>query len=118
MNIESVIPILYSDDILRSIKYYKEVLGFKEHWCWGEEPTFGGVVDGDTTIFFCRGDQGHKGTWLALNVDDVDKYYEAIKAKGAVILSEPDTKPWFMREMLVTDPDGHMLRIGHNTNCK
>ena len=117
MKIESVIPILYSDDVTRSIKYYTEVLCFKESWIWGEDPSFGGVVDGQTAIFFCRGDQGHKGTWLALNVDNVDEYYEAIKAKGAEILSPPDTKPWSMREMLVKDPDGHILRIGHNTNC-
>ncbi|MES2275931.1 MAG: VOC family protein [Bacteroidota bacterium] len=116
MKIESVIPILYSDDVARSIKFYTEVLGFKEGWSWDETPTFGGVVDGDTTIFFCKGDQGHKGTWLALNVDHVDEYYEAIKDR-ADILSSPDTKPWSMREMLVKDPDGHILRIGHNTNC-
>jgi uncharacterized glyoxalase superfamily protein PhnB len=117
MKIESVIPILYSDDVTRSITYYTEVLGFKERWSWDKAPTFGGVVDGNTAIFFCKGNQGHKGAWLALNVDNVDGYYEAIKVKGAEILSPPDTKPWFMREMLVKDPNGHILRIGHNTNC-
>jgi catechol 2,3-dioxygenase-like lactoylglutathione lyase family enzyme len=116
MKIESVIPILYSDDVSRSIKFYTEVLGFREHWGWDAPLTFGGVVDGDTTIFFCKGDQGHKGTWLALNVDNVDEYYEAIRDR-AHILSPPDTKPWSMREMLVKDPDGHILRIGHNTDC-
>jgi uncharacterized glyoxalase superfamily protein PhnB len=117
MNIESVIPILYSDDVRRSLDYYTRVLGFQEHWAWDDEPTFGGVISGQATIFFCKGDQGHKGTWLAINVDNVDAYYAAIKDKGAVILSEPDTKPWFMREMMVKDPDGHILRIGHNTRC-
>jgi len=115
MKIESVIPILYSDNIVRSIQYYTEVLGFDEKWTCGEPPDFDAAIIGDTTILFCKGDQGHPGTWLALNVENVDEYYEAIKAKGAVILSEPDTKPWFMREMLVKDPDGHILRVGHNT---
>lgn len=32
MKIESVIPILYSDNVARSIRYYTEVLGFEEHW--------------------------------------------------------------------------------------
>ncbi len=117
MHIESVIPILYSDDVTRSIKFYTEVIGFNDYWIWEEAPTFGGVVDGNTTIFFCKGDQGHKGTWLAINVDNVDEYYEAIKDR-ADILSPPDTKSWSMREMLVKDPDGHILRIGHNTNCE
>jgi uncharacterized glyoxalase superfamily protein PhnB len=117
MKIESVIPILYSDDVARSLAYYTQVLGFEEQWTWDDPPTFGGALTGDTTIFFCKGDQGHAGTWLCLNVDNVDEYYATIKEKGAIILSTPEDKPWFMREMLVKDPDGHILRIGHNIEC-
>lgn len=117
MKIESVFPILYSDDVRRSIAFYTDVLGFPESWSWDEEPTFGGVVNGDFSIFFCKGGQGHKGTWLALNVDDVDKFYELIKDKNAEISGPPEDKPWFMREMLVKDPDGHILRVGQNINC-
>ena len=117
MQIESVIPILYSDDVNRSIAFYVEVLGFTEHWTWDEPATFGGVVNGDVTIFFCKGAQGHKGTWLALNVDNVDEFYELVKDKEVEISGLPEDKPWFMREMLVKDPDGHILRVGHNTNC-
>lgn len=115
MKIESVIPILYSDDVLRSIRFYTEVLGFDDHWTWDDPATFGRVNNGDITIFFCKGDQGHKGTWLALNVDNVDEFYEMIKDKEVEISGPPETKPWSMREMLVKDPDGHILRVGHNT---
>ena len=117
MKIESVIPVLYAEDVSRSLAYYTEVLGFEQKWAWDEPPTLGGVYTGDTTLFFCKQDQGYPGTWICLNVDNVDEYYEAIKAKGAIILSVPKTKPWSMREILVRDPDGHILRIGHNTNC-
>ena len=116
MNIESVIPILYSDDVQRSITFYTEVLGFREHWIWDDTAGFGGVVNDKATIFFCKGDQGHKGTWLAINVDNVDEVYEAIKDK-AEINGPPEDKPWFMREMLVKDPDGHILRVGQNIRC-
>jgi catechol 2,3-dioxygenase-like lactoylglutathione lyase family enzyme len=117
MKIESVIPILYSDDVQRSIEFYTRVLGFAEHWTWDETPTFGGVVNGSSTIFFCKGDQGHKGTWLAINVDNVDEFYEGIKNKGVEISGPPEDKPWFMREMVVKDPDGHILRVGHGIEC-
>jgi hypothetical protein len=40
MKIESVIPILYSDDVTRSIKYYTEVLCFKGSWTWDEGPSW------------------------------------------------------------------------------
>jgi uncharacterized glyoxalase superfamily protein PhnB len=62
---------------------------------------------------FCLEDQGNPGTWLAINVENVDEYYETIKARGAKIISPPDDKEWFMREMLVEDPDGHIIRFGH-----
>ena len=63
-------------------------------------------------IFFCLKDQGSP-VWLAINVDNVDEYYEIIKARGATIISPPGDKEWFMREMLVEDPDGHIIRFGH-----
>src|ERR1043166_8854426 len=36
-----------------------------------------------------------------LRIDDVDGYYEEVKAKGVRILSPIETKPWKMREFSV-----------------
>ena len=112
MKFESLIPILYSADIEKSIAYYMEKLAFENNWIWDGEKTFGGVSKGCVEIFFCKLDQGNPGTWLAINVDNIDEYYEIIKDTGANILSEPADKPWNMREMLVCDPDGHIIRFG------
>jgi len=114
---ESIVPILYSNDVRRSIAYYTEVLGFPDKWEWEDPPTFGGVNWGTARIFFCEKGQGHPGTWLALNVENVDEYYESIKAKGADIIHAPEDKPWAMREMLVRDTDGHIIRFGHGIEC-
>jgi hypothetical protein len=113
MEFESLVPILYSSDIKRSIDYYINELAFDDNWIWDKAVTFGGVSKGCVRIFFCLKDQGNPGTWLAINLDNVDEYYDVIKAKGAKILSPPDNKEWFMREMLVEDPDGHIIRFGH-----
>jgi catechol 2,3-dioxygenase-like lactoylglutathione lyase family enzyme len=115
MKFDGLIPVLYSDDVLRSISYYTEVLGFEEHWTWDEPATFGGVQSECVRLFFCKGGQGHPGTWICINIENVDEYYETIKAKGAKIISSPGNKEWFMREMLVQDPDGHIIRFGHRT---
>ncbi|HZE83620.1 MAG TPA: VOC family protein, partial [Puia sp.] len=61
-------------------------------------------------------DQGNPGTWLTINMDDVDEYYEIIRSRGATILSAPGDKPWNMREMLVQAPDGHTIRFGKRIN--
>jgi predicted enzyme related to lactoylglutathione lyase len=117
MKFEKSITILYSSDIKRSIDYYMNVLGFQESWTWGHPADFGGIVKDDVEIFFCLEGQGNKGTWQSIIVEDVDEYYETIKNKGAKIVSPPDSKEWNMREMLVEDPDGHILRIGHRIDC-
>lgn len=110
-------PILYSTDVKRSLKFYTEVLGFKDSWEWGNPVDFGGISRDNVEIFFCLKDQGHPGTWLALLVDNVDEYYNSIKDKGAKIISPPTSYEWNMREMTVQDPDGHIIRFGHRTDC-
>ena len=113
MAFESVVPILYSADVKRSIAYYMEQLAFDDKWEWGDIVTFGGVSKDCVRLFFCLNNQGSPGTWITINVENVDEYYETIKARGAKILSPPSDKEWFMREMLVEDPDGHIIRFGH-----
>jgi catechol 2,3-dioxygenase-like lactoylglutathione lyase family enzyme/GNAT superfamily N-acetyltransferase len=104
--------ILYSSDIQKSIRYYTEVLGFDQHWTWDDPPTFGGVNKDVVQIFFCKECQGKPGTWIAIMVDNVDQLHERIRTKGGKVLSEPEDKEWGLREMLVEDPDGHVIRFG------
>lgn len=116
MNFQSVIPILYASDVNASIRYFTEVLGFSGSWTWDEAPSFGGVDKGDVRLFFCKDGQGQPGTWLAINVDDIDAYYEWVKARGAKILQAPQTYEWGLREMLVETPDGHKIRFGQGAS--
>jgi len=117
MKFEKSNPILYSTDIKNSIKYYIEKLGFADSWVWGDTPDFGGVVKDNVEIFFCLMEQGKPGYWLTIVLDDVDEYYHSIKDKGAKILAAPENMQWSMREMLVEDPDGHIIRFGHRIEC-
>jgi ribosomal protein S18 acetylase RimI-like enzyme/catechol 2,3-dioxygenase-like lactoylglutathione lyase family enzyme len=113
MQFKHSVPILYSENVRRSIDYYTQVLQFDSKWEWSDPPTFGGVSKELVQLFFCEKGQGNPGTWLAIMVKNVDDYYQHIKANGAIIRSAPDDKEWGLREMLVEDPDGHILRIGH-----
>src|SRR5690349_6075581 len=118
MNLMSVVPILYSSDVAASLRYYTSVLDFKSSWTWEDPPTFGGVHYNDVSIYFCKDGQGQKGTWLAINLDDVDTYHELIRGRGAKILNPPESFDWGMREMLVEDPDGHRIRFGNSISLR
>ena len=112
MTFRHSVPILYSSDVKKSIEYYIEVLGFDIKWEWDDPPTFGGVSKDGVELFFCKEGQGHPGTWIAIMVDNVDTLHERIKTRGGKIISAPENKEWNLREMLVQDPDGHIIRFG------
>jgi catechol 2,3-dioxygenase-like lactoylglutathione lyase family enzyme/GNAT superfamily N-acetyltransferase len=111
MKFKRTTPILYSGDILQSLRYYTEILGFQSQWKWGEPPSFGGVNNQSVEIFFCLKGQGNPGTWVFLTVDDVDEFHDQFQARGAKILCPPENTTWGAREMLVEDPDGNKIRF-------
>lgn len=45
-------------------------------------------------------------------VDSADEYFAEVQAKGAKVLSEPQDKPWGMREFPIQTPDGHRIMVG------
>jgi catechol 2,3-dioxygenase-like lactoylglutathione lyase family enzyme len=110
---ECLTPILYVQDFAVSKQYYTEKLLFELAWEWDSPPTFGCVRLGKAEIFFSQGGQGAPGMWLCVFLDDVDSYYERIKALGAEVIHGPRDEPWGMREMHVRDPNDHVIRFGH-----
>lgn len=44
-------------------------------------------------------------------VEDVDKLYKDLKARGVRFLTKPKTQPWGQRVAYFTDPDGHIWEI-------
>ena len=106
-------PILYVSKIQASIAYYRDQLGFKFDWI--DEGDFASVTRGDAQIFMCERCQGQAGSWLWVTTPDVDKLYTELKKRGAIIKSPPENKRWGVREMLVADPDGNVLRMAGPT---
>ena len=105
-------PILTVADLAASTRYYRDKLGFKLDWEYGEPPDFASVSRGDGVLFVCQGCQAHPGSWTMLFTRDVDKLHEELRKRGATIRMAPTDMPWGMREMQVSDPDGNVLRFG------
>jgi hypothetical protein len=52
-------------------------------------------------------------------VKDADALYRefatlGLKSEGIPRLTEPEDKPWGMREFVLVDPSGNLIRIGHD----
>jgi predicted enzyme related to lactoylglutathione lyase len=106
---ENCTPILRVADMAVALKYYVDVLGFRNA-DWGND-VFTFVGRDNSGIYLCQGGQGQPGTWVWIGVEDVEALHQEYVASGARIRREPNNYPWAY-EMHVEDPDGHVLRFG------
>ena len=63
---ENAAPILRVSDMATSVRYYVDVLGFRNA-DWGDND-FTSVNRDDAGIYLCRGAQGQPGTWAWIGV--------------------------------------------------
>jgi lactoylglutathione lyase len=50
-------------------------------------------------------------SYFAVFLDDVDKEYEELRAKGVHFVRSPETKPWGQRIAYFDDPEGNLWEI-------
>ena len=56
---------------------------------------------------------GAEGGLLGMFVENTDKTYDELKAKGVEFIKPPTTQPWKQRTAYLKDPDGHLWEISH-----
>lgn len=112
--IENIQPILSVKDMTISRAFYIDILGFAEE-AWGND-NFTSISRGNGAIYLCKGGQGNPGTWVWVGFEgDIFMLHDELKSKGVTIRQQPVNYSWAM-EMLVEDPDGHVLRFGTEPN--
>jgi catechol 2,3-dioxygenase-like lactoylglutathione lyase family enzyme len=102
-------PILRIESMKASLRFYVDILGFKNA-DWGSED-FTMLSRGGAVIYLCRGDQGRGGAWIWIGVDDAEKLHEELVARGVAIRLPPTNHSWAV-EIHVEDPDGNVIRFG------
>ena len=113
--------VLLVADVERSVKYYRDRLGFT---CgvYGEPPDFIVATRDEVTILMalCTDAKRIVPNWqivanvwnVFIRVDDVEAIYEEVQRRGAAIDYTPYNAPSGFREFGVQDPDGHDIAIG------
>ncbi len=110
--------------ISEAVNWYAEALGFSvaylhegEHE--GEEANYAILQRDDVSVHFIL-DEGYadehpwtqSGTgYLYLVVNDVDKVFEEVKAKGIAITRDLQIENWGARGFNLTDPSGNDVHI-------
>ena len=114
----AAVPEIPVTDINEAAAYYREKLGFGIDW-GGGEIGLAGISQGNCRMFLADkefrqgyGNVGPMLIWLNVNGnEEVDELYRAWSARGAKLLSAPESKPWGLHEFTAADLDGNLLRV-------
>lgn len=108
--------VLVTKDFNASTHFYGEVLGLAVDHEWNYGPTDCGAVYhcGKGMFEVLGGLEGMDyvapaGTWVSMEVEDVDAAYKHVKDAGVTIVEEPKDYPWGHRILKVADPDGLLV---------
>jgi GNAT superfamily N-acetyltransferase len=104
------VPELPVANVTESAAFYRDVLGFKIDWTWGEND-YGAVSRDDTVLYLCAASGAIVPHTCIINVTSVDPLCAEWRAKGAKIVFDVEDKPWGLREFTVEDNSGHRFRV-------
>lgn len=111
--ISATVPILASLQLDESIAFYTQKLGFVQRGQW---PDYAIVSqDGCEIHFFaCDNVLIAQNTACYLRCGSTDALHEEFTACG-LSLQAPEVRPWGMKELVVIDPHGNLLRFGEDS---
>jgi uncharacterized glyoxalase superfamily protein PhnB len=127
LRLRSAAPSFTVNDVMKSLAFYQDVLGFvlKERW-EGDDGELRGVELQAGRITFMLGQddwklgrervKGQGFRMYCATGQDIDKLAAGIKARGGVLTEEPGDRPWGSRDFAVEDPDGFKITISSEYN--
>jgi uncharacterized glyoxalase superfamily protein PhnB len=108
-------PVFVVADVRASVAHYRDVLGFRTEFTYGE-PTFYAGVERDGVVIHLQAARAatRPAGQGAMNVfvTDADALYRELRDRGARLLNEPADRPYGMRDFNVHDVDGNELCFG------
>ena len=118
MTFPAAVPEIPAAHVEKAAAYYVSALGFTLDW-GDEEGGIAGISRGNCRLFLTNpsfrqsyGNTGPVLVWLNLHSKaEVDELFAQWKAALARILTEPEDKPWKLREFMAADLDGNLLRV-------
>jgi uncharacterized glyoxalase superfamily protein PhnB len=116
--IHSTVPVINTDDIVKSLAYYQNVLGFTIDFTYGEPAVYAGVNSGKAELYFTynpdfvrilREEKFHSDVFIW--VTDADNLYNLHLRNGAEIIEPISDRPWGARQYVVKEPNGYYLKF-------
>ncbi len=121
-------PSITANDLLRSLAWYRDVVGFAVEDRWERDGKLAGVqLRAGSVVFMLGQDDWKKGRdrkkgegfrFYVMATGDIDALAKAIVDRGGTLDQPPTDQEWGMRDFSLTDPDGFKITIGKETKKK
>jgi len=111
-------PVFVVQDVRRSVEHYRDALGFRVEFLYGDPASYAGVERDSVLIHLQAASQTDRlpgQSSIYVFVTDVDALYTELRERGARIQAEPRDYPYGMRDFDVQDLDGNHLAYGMET---
>lgn len=121
--LQQVAPVLVVRDIVASVDFWRDKVGFETDEIYGDPPNFAMPTRDDVTIMLAEAPKGSEPplpNWRVLDkcnqmyiwVDDADALYKEVRKRGAKIDFTIYTTPWGTREFGIQDLDDYDIAFG------
>jgi uncharacterized glyoxalase superfamily protein PhnB len=122
-----VLPVFLVDDVVQTVEYYRDVIGFEVDFLYGTPPTYASVSRDDAIINFTLSDPPGRrnsvskagvgnGVDAYMVVSDVDEVYEELKEHGANVVVPIASQEYGMREFHIQDLNNYRIAIAEETD--
>lgn len=107
--------ILGVPDLEKGLAFYRDILGFKVAFLWGDPVDYAVLNREDKVSIHLSLNPPREApphTILYIFVHDVDRMYAELRESGLNLPYQPETQPYGMREFDVQDPFGYRISFG------
>jgi catechol 2,3-dioxygenase-like lactoylglutathione lyase family enzyme len=118
MKFKDSVPVISTADIRSTLEWYVRVLGFREHFVYGDPPVYAGL-ERDGVLLYVTHDPALASALkksgahpdIFLWVEGIDEVFETHRMRGAKIIEPLADRAWDARQYVVEDPNGYRLKI-------
>jgi catechol 2,3-dioxygenase-like lactoylglutathione lyase family enzyme len=109
--------LIRTDDFAGTVAFWEGFLELERIGTWDREDSEGVILRvADHAVVLIIGGEGmdfpaSDGTYVGIEVGDVDAWHSRALAAGHTVLNEPGEKLWGLRSFRLRDPNGNMLYL-------
>ena len=118
--LHGVQPVLPVTDVAASAAFFAQSLGFEIEFLHGSPPSHGRVRSGDGSygqpiyihLTLAASQEVRPSGELRIHVGrELDALHAEYVRRGVQVICAPVTQPWGLREFVIREPNGHVLRF-------